>query len=275
MVQYIKMNRGLVIAVAVVILIVAGFFAFNQYIYNQKQGGQMQSEDSLKNTENEESSKLVTPISHASMVLNFGGQIVYNDPVGGAEAFEGQPEPDIILVSDIHGDHLNADTLTALSKGDTLVVVPQAVEDLLPDSLAGTVIVLKNGEKKAHEGVEIEAVPMYNYPEASDSRHTKGRGNGYILIAEGKRIYIAGDTAATPEMRSLTNIDVAFVPMNLPFTMGVEEAAEGVLAFKPKLVHPYHYRGQEGLADVKKFKQLVETGDPNIKVELLNFYPGQ
>jgi L-ascorbate metabolism protein UlaG (beta-lactamase superfamily) len=103
--------------------------------------------------------------------------------------------------------------------------------------------------------------------------HTKGRGNGYILNIGGKNIYISGDTQAIPEMRSLKNIDVAFVCMNLPYTMDVKEAANGVLAFKPKIVYPYHYRGKGGLSDVNEFKSLVNAGDPAIEVRLRNWYP--
>jgi L-ascorbate metabolism protein UlaG (beta-lactamase superfamily) len=215
----------------------------------------------------------VTPISHATMVLNLGGQVIYTDPVGGVEALAGQAAPTIILVTDIHGDHVNPETLSAVSKEVTVIVVPQAVKDMLPETIPGTVVVLANGEKTTQRGIEIEAIPMYNIPESASVFHTKGRGNGYVVSAEGKRVYIAGDTSATPEMKALQNIDVAFVPMNLPYTMDVDEAAEGVLAFKPKVVHPYHYRGLDGLADVNKFKELVNKGDPNIKVELLNFYP--
>ncbi len=266
------MKNRLVIIIAIIVVLIVGFFAFNNYIYNEKQGDKMESTNSL-NTNTSESSVKVTPISHATMVLHLGGQVIYTDPVGGAEAFAGQPAPNIILVTDIHGDHLNPETLNAVSKEDTVIVVPQAVSDMLPKDLPGTVIVLDNGKKTPLKGVEIEAIPMYNLPESEDARHTKGRGNGYVLSADGKRVYIAGDTSATPEMRALKNIDSAFVPMNLPFTMSVEEAAEGVLAFKPKVVHPYHYRGQDGLADINKFKELVNAKDPNIKVDLLNFYP--
>jgi L-ascorbate metabolism protein UlaG (beta-lactamase superfamily) len=215
----------------------------------------------------------ITPISHAAMVLHLGGQVIYTDPVGGADAFKNQPSPNLILVTDIHGDHLNPDTLKAVAKEDTVIVVPQAVQDILPEGISGTIVVMANGEKGTQKGVEIQAIPMYNLPESAEMFHTKGRGNGYVVSADGKRIYIAGDTAAIPEMKMLKNIDVAFIPMNLPYTMSVEEAAEGVLAFKPKVVHPYHYRGPDGLANINKFKELVNAGDPNIQVELLNFYP--
>lgn len=216
----------------------------------------------------------VTPISHATMVLKWGDTIVYTDPTGGAAAFNGQPPADVIVVTDIHGDHNSSSTLAAVI-GDATLIVPQAVKDTLPADLAARAKVLNNGDTITEQGLEIEAIPMYNLPEAADSRHTKGRGNGYVLERDGFRVYIAGDTAGIPEMRELDDIDMAFVPMNLPFTMGVEEAAEAVLDFKPKQVYPYHYRGQDGLADVNRFKQLVNEGDSNIEVVLANWYPGQ
>lgn len=207
------------------------------------------------------------------MVLTMGGQVLYTDPVGGAEVFVDQSVSNIILITDIHQDHFDLNTLKAISTTDAIIIVPQAVKEQLPDDILGTVVVLKNGEKTTQKKMEIEAIPMYNIPESADTFHTKGRGNGYVVSADGKRVYIAGDTSAVPEMKNLQNIDIAFVPMNLPYTMDVEEAADAVLAFKPKVVHPYHYRGQGGLADVNKFKELVESKDSNIKVELLNFYP--
>lgn len=266
------MKNLLGIVIVIIVLGVIGFFAFNNYIYNKKQGNGTKSVSFPKTIE---SSVQVTPISHATMVLKLGGQVLYTDPVGGAKAFAGQPAPNLILITDIHPDHLNAETLSAIAKKETVIVVPQAVKDLLPKKLTGTVVVLHNGEKTTQKGIAIEAIPMYNMPESKDSPHTKGRGNGYIVSAQGKRVYIAGDTGATPEMRALKNIDIAFIPMNLPYTMSIEEAAGGVLAFKPKVVHPYHYKGQDGISDINKFKKLVEAGDPNIKVELLNFYPQQ
>jgi len=132
--------------------------------------------------------------------------------------------------------------------------------------------VLNNGGKTNVFGISISAIPMYNLPEGSDSRHTKGRGNGYILDFGGKLIYISGDTEDIPEMRALKNIDVAFVCMNLPYTMDINQAASAVLEFKPKIVYPYHYRGKDGLSDVNGFKGLVNKGDPKIEVRLRNWY---
>jgi L-ascorbate metabolism protein UlaG (beta-lactamase superfamily) len=113
---------------------------------------------------------------------------------------------------------------------------------------------------------------MYNLPESADAKHTKGRGNGYVLKLGGKTVYISGDTAGIPEMRGLKNIDVAFVCMNLPYTMDVPEAAAAVLDFKPKIVYPYHYRGANGFSDTEAFKKLVNASNTSIDVRLRNWY---
>ena len=116
----------------------------------------------------------------------------------------------------------------------------------------------------------VKAMPMYNLPEADDSHHRKGRGNGYILTLGGKSVYISGDTEDIPEMRKLEKIDVAFVCMNLPYTMNIDQAASAVLEFKPKIVYPYHYRGQ----DIKSFQKLVNKKNKKIDVRLRDWYPG-
>jgi L-ascorbate metabolism protein UlaG (beta-lactamase superfamily) len=212
----------------------------------------------------------IQPINHATLVLTYHSKNIYIDPTGGADAFKGLAAPDLILITDIHGDHLDPKTIDAINTAKATLVVPQAVADKLPATTdKQKVIVLKNGDKTMQQGISIAAIPMYNLPEAPDAFHTKGRGNGYILNIGDKNIYISGDTEDIPEMRALKNIDIAFVCMNLPYTMDVNQAAQGVLAFKPKVVYPYHYRGQ----DVNTFKTLVNAGDPNIEVRLRNWYP--
>jgi L-ascorbate metabolism protein UlaG (beta-lactamase superfamily) len=217
---------------------------------------------------------IVRPISHATFIMEWGESIIWNDPVGEQSVFADLPPANIVLLSDIHGDHLSIETLEAVVKPGMVVVAPQAVIDELPESLLAQVVLMNNGDIKTEQGVQIEAVPMYNVPETEDSRHTKGRGNGYLLTKDGQRVYIAGDTAGTPEMSALTDIAMAFVPMNPPFTMSVDEAAAAVLAFAPRVVYPYHYRSPDGLNDVSRFKELVETGNADIQVELLDWYPG-
>jgi len=217
----------------------------------------------------------IIPIAHASAIIRWGNEAIYTDPVGDAAQYEGKPEADIVLVTDIHGDHLSTSTLEMVVGSKTVLIVPQAVKDLLPEDLASRARVVANGQSITERGFNIEAIPMYNLPETPNSHHPKGRGNGYVLERDGIRVYVAGDTEGTPEMRALQNINIAFVPMNLPYTMSVEDAANAVLAFKPKQVFPYHYRGQSGLSNVERFKQLVDVGSTSTEVVLLDWYPEQ
>lgn len=212
----------------------------------------------------------IQPITHATLVLGYKKMSIYIDPTGGASAFMGIAAPDLILVTDIHGDHFDLKTIEAINTKNAVLIMPQAVADKLPSAMdKQKLVILKNGDKTKQGAITIEAIPMYNLPEAPDAFHTKGRGNGYVLTIGGKNIYISGDTEDIPEMRALKNIDIAFVCMNLPYTMDVNQAAPGVLAFKPKIIYPYHYRGQ----DVNTFKTLVNAGDKNIDVRLRNWYP--
>ena len=217
----------------------------------------------------------IQPITHATLVLTWNKQTIYVDPTGGAEAFAGLPAPTLILITDIHGDHFDPKALAAIPANQARLVAPRAVADQLPAELRPRVSVLANGRQLDTLGLSIRAVPMYNLPETPDSRHPKGRGNGYVLTLGGQRVYLSGDTEDTAEMRALRNIDVAFVCMNLPYTMDITQAASAVLAFKPRIVYPYHYRGQGGLSDVAAFQQAVRTGSKKIDVRLRNWYPGR
>ena len=213
---------------------------------------------------------IIQPINHATLVLGYKNKNIYIDPTGSADAFKGISAPDVILVTDIHGDHFDPKTIQAINTSNAVLIVPQAVADKFPSEISKQkLVILNNGDKTKQAGISITAIPMYNLPEAADAFHTKGRGNGYVLNIGGKNVYISGDTEDIPEMRALRNIDIAFVCMNLPYTMDVNQAAQGVLAFKPKVIYPYHYRGQ----DVNTFKTLVNTGDPNIDVRLRSWYP--
>ena len=178
----------------------------------------------------------IQPIMHAALQLKYGNQVITVDPTG------------------MGGDY------NTLPKADTTVVIPSAA---LSQVKNGTVVA--NGEKKTIKGIEIEAVPMYNLqrgPAAGQLFHTKGRGNGYIVTLGDKRIYLAGDTECTPEMKALRNIDVAFVPMNLPYTMPPNEAADCVKAFKPKIVYPYHYMG----SDLKVFENALNGSGVEVRI---------
>jgi len=206
----------------------------------------------------------ITPIAHAAVKIDAGGKTIYLDPAPPAKV-AGLPAADLILITDIHSDHLNADNLKALSKPTTAIWGPPAVVKAYPQAKP-----IEIGGSAEWSGWKIETINAYNLvrgPEPGKLFHDKGRGVGYVLTYGGKRFYFSGDTEVTPEMRALKNIDVAFVCMNLPYTMPPEEAAEGIKAFHPKIVIPYHYRGSN-LALLQK--ALAGTG---IEVRLLDLYP--
>ena len=210
----------------------------------------------------------ILPIQHGTLALTWNGKTIYIDPYGGGKAFEGVAPPDMIVITDIHGDHLNLETLETIDVSKAVFVVPQAVADQLPEKFRREMVIMKNGDHIQKLGIGLTATPMYNLPETADSRHPKGRGNGYILEIGGKRIYISGDTEDIPEMRALNDIDVAFVCMNEP-TMDVDQAASAVLDFKPKVVYPFHHRG----SDIERFRDLVKAGNANIEVRIRDWYP--
>jgi L-ascorbate metabolism protein UlaG (beta-lactamase superfamily) len=201
----------------------------------------------------------IAPINHATLQLTWNGHVILVDPVAQGN-YTGLAAPDIILVTDIHGDHLDPATIAKLKKSSTKIVAPSAAAAKLDSP-----IVMANGETKMVDTISIEAVPMYNLtrgPAAGQRYHDKGRGNGYVITLGGKRIYIAGDTEGTPEMRALKNIDVAFVPMNVPYTMTEAEAADAVKVFAPKIVYPYHYRG----SNPSIFAAAVGTGTTEVRL---------
>ena len=212
----------------------------------------------------------IIPIYHASLILDWG-KIIYADPAWNEDLYKDKPKPDLVLITDIHFDHLNIDVLKSL-KGEFLIITPQSVYNELTDDLKKRTKILNNGEETDFEDFKILALPMYNLTPERLQFHPKGRGNGYLIEKENFRVYIAGDTEDIPEMRNLRNIDIAFLPMNLPWTMDIEQAVNAVLEFKPKKVYPYHYRGEKGFSDINKFKELVEKENREIKVILENWY---
>jgi len=204
-----------------------------------------------------------TPISHATFVLQAGPVTVYVDPVGTPEDFAAFPPPDLILITHIHKDHLAPELVAHIKTTQTAIVGPPTVIDQL-----GYGTTLRNGEVTTVAGLTIEAIPAYNITAERLNFHPQGRDNGYLLSRDSRRLYISGDTEDIPEMRALRNIDIAFLCMNLPFTMTIEQATDAVNAFKPGKVIPYHYRGKEGMSDIDAFARLV-TG---VEVERLKWY---
>ena len=212
----------------------------------------------------------VRPVSHASFVMTTPTGTIYSDPVGGADLYAGMPAPDLITVTHRHGDHFNADTLNAFA--DTPIITNADVHGMMDDGLKGRTTVIGLGGGTDWNGVRIDAIPAYNLSADRQNFHPKGRGdNGYVLSLAGLRVYISGDTEDIPEMRALKDIDLAFVCMNLPFTMTADAAASAVAEFKPKFVYPYHYRGRDGgTQDPKAFAKMV--GDA-VEVKLVDWYP--
>ncbi len=205
----------------------------------------------------------ITPITHGSVVLTWQNKTIYVDPWSRGN-YENIPPADLILITDIHADHMDPDQIAKVRKSGTRIIAPAAVQKTVTDAQ-----ILNNGETTEVLGIRIEATPMYNLqrgPEPGQLYHTKGRGNGYILTFGDERIYLSGDMACIPEMKQLRDIDVAFVCMNLPYTMTPEEAAECVNVFKPKVVYPYHY----GESDLSAFQKAVT--DPGIQVRILDWY---
>ena len=198
------------------------------------------------------------------------------DPVGGGKLYADLPKPDLVLLTHIHSDHFDPATLDAIvPAGDKpTIIAPASVAEKIPENLRGKTKVktLANGEKTEVVGIAIEAVPAYNTTPEKAKFHPKGRDNGYVLSMGGKKIYIAGDTEDTAEMRALKGIDVAFLPMNLPYTMTVQKAAEAIRQFKPKIVYPYHYRSSDGKkADLEELKQLVGH-DSGVEIRVREWY---
>jgi len=218
---------------------------------------------------------VMTPILHSTFVLEWGPTTIYVDPYGGPEGFEEFDDADIICITHAHGDHMHPETLHGLNLSETILVAPQSVVEKLGDLEFREVRVLKNGADINLREINIAGIPMYNLPEDSTSRHEKGWGNGYVLTIDGKRFYISGDTEDIVEMRKLKDIDYAFVCMNLPYTMTVQQAADAVLEFQPKTVYPFHYRGSEGFSDVEAFKEMVHAKNETIEVRLREWYPNK
>lgn len=216
---------------------------------------------------------IIQPILHGTLMLKYKKQTILIDPYGGEAALADLESPTLILITDIHGDHLNEESLLSIETEQAKIIAPQAVKDKMASQFKKQTEVIANHEEMKVNGILIEAIPMYNLPESPDSRHVKGRGNGYVLNLGQLRVYISGDTADIVEMRQLENIDLAFVCMNLPYTMDIHQAASAVLDFKPRIVYPFHYRGKPGKSDTQAFKDLVIDQNSNVEVRLRNWYP--
>lgn len=216
----------------------------------------------------------VAPVEHASAVLWWDTTLVFIDPVGPASQYRQFGTPDIVVVTHRHEDHFDQENLPTLVGEETALLTTPDVIKLLPPSMPGTIIDLAPGDTQTIEGLTFTALPAYNLRPEAEMYHPRSRQDiGVVLSAENTRVYFSGDTEGIPEMLALKDIDAAFVAMNLPFTMGVEAAAEAVAAFAPKTVYPYHFKTPDGFSDIGRFQELVESANPSISVKMLEWYP--
>ena len=202
----------------------------------------------------------ITFIGHGTLMFGFGGKIIHVDPYGKLADYAKLPKAAVILVTHEHSDHLDMAAIQAVRTPETIVVVAAGC--------AGKVdgFVMTNNEIRTVLGIRVEAVPAYNIVHKRDNGqpfHPRGSGNGYILTFGDKRVYVAADTENTPEMHALPGIDVAFLPMNLPYTMTPEMVADAAKAFKPKILYPYHY----GETDPARLTDLLKDA-PGIDVRI-------
>lgn len=211
----------------------------------------------------------ISPVDHATAILEWNDMTVFVDP---ANLIDWYKSPDIILVTHEHWDHFNNETLKKLLNEGTVFITTEKVYSQLNEDLKQYTTIMKNWEDIEVNWFKITAIAAYNLREEALNFHPKGQGNGYIIERDNFRVYFSGDSEDIPEMRALENIDIAFVSMNLPYTMPVWSAADAVLEFAPKNVFPYHYRGKEEISDINKFKELVEEQNSEINVIFWNWY---
>jgi len=200
-------------------------------------------------------------LGHGTLYFQFGDKIIHVDPVYRYADYTKMPKADLILVTHQHGDHLDDVAIEDLNKENTAIILTEKCTEKVT---AGQV--MKNGDTKTVHGIMIEAVPAYNIVnlrQGSIPFHPKGEGNGYILTFGDKRVFVAGDTENTPEMKALKDIDIAFLPMNLPYTMTPEMVADAAKAFRPTILYPYHY----GNTDTSKLVELLKD-EADIEVRI-------
>ncbi|MBA7590024.1 hypothetical protein ES708_32123 [subsurface metagenome] len=203
----------------------------------------------------------ITFIGHGTLMFSFGGKVIHIDPVSRYADYAALPKADLILVTHEHGDHLDPDAIAKIKTDATVTAIAQSCSEGIPDG-----IVMKNGDQKKLAGFTVDAVPAYNIVHKrgnGDPYHPKGVGNGYVITFADKRVYIAGDTENIPEMSQLKDIDITFLPMNLPYTMTPEMVADAARVFKPKILYPYHF----GETDTSALVNLLKN-DQNIEVRI-------
>jgi len=207
----------------------------------------------------------ITFIGHGTLMMEFDGKVIHVDPVSYFADYKTLPKADLILVTHAHGDHLDAKTIDLLKKESTEIVLAK----VCTDKYEGTAV-MENGESGTYSGLRVEAVPAYNIKHMRSGGkpyHPKGEGNGYIIYFGETKVYVAGDTENIPEMSDFNDIDIAFLPMNLPYTMTPEMVADAAGMLKPKVLYPYHF----GETDTGKLVELMKNQkDTEVRVRKLN-----
>ncbi|MBN2244528.1 MAG: MBL fold metallo-hydrolase [Candidatus Aminicenantes bacterium] len=202
-------------------------------------------------------------LGHGTLYFEFGDMVIHVDPVSRYADYKEMPDADLILITHEHGDHLDKTAIENITKENTAIILTEKCRETV-----GAGLIMKNGDTQTVKGIKIEAVPAYNIVHMRQGDipfHPKGVGNGYILTFGDKRVYVAGDTENTPEMKALPNIYIAFLPMNLPYTMSPEMVADAAKAFRPKILYPYHF----GDTDTSKLVELLKD-EPDIEVRIRN-----
>ncbi len=207
----------------------------------------------------------ITFIGHGTLMMEFDGKVIHIDPVGRYADYAEMPDADLILITHEHGDHFDLDAMEKIKKTDTEIVLTKTCAERY-----GSGKILENGEFATVKGLFIEAVPAYNIQHMRSENvpyHPKGSGNGYVITFGNKKVYIAGDTENIPEMADLKNIDIAFLPMNVPYTMTPPMVKDAVRLFKPKILYPYHF----GNTDTSVLVELMkDVEDVEVRIRPLN-----
>ena len=198
----------------------------------------------------------LTFFKHASFAITVGDKHIYIDPVSGFADYSKLPKADLIVVTHSHYDHLDTAAIESLLTPTTDIVCDRTSAEafemnchtMRPGSVA-----------RPRDYVKIEAVAAYNTSPDCQQFHPKSREDcGYVLTIGGTRIYVAGDTEPTAEMMALRDVDVAFLPVNQPYTMTVDQAVQAVKAVSPTIFYPYHYGEVEEKTDIDRLVRELE-----------------
>jgi L-ascorbate metabolism protein UlaG (beta-lactamase superfamily) len=251
--------RALTSLAATLLLLAAGCEAKGQGEGQEEGAGQMSFEEDVIPTA--AGDLTITFIGHGTLMFSYDGKVIHVDPVGREADYSTMPDADLILVTHEHGDHLDPDAIAEIRKEGTVIIYSPSCEGRVDGAM-----VMANGETRTELGIGIEAIPAYNIVHTRPNGqpfHPKGNGNGYILTFGDTRVFVAGDTENTPEMKALGNIDVAFLPMNLPYTMTPEMVADAARAFRPRILYPYHF----GDTNTDELVELLQ-GEEGIEVRV-------